>query len=566
MTPTRGSSGPDIPGRWRCCLAAIGAVLLAGVAAGCLEVEDQLLIRADGSGSVMIRTTADSEIERMRMAARGMGDGGQMLYPPLNESEARRFFKGQGFEFNVSQEAGAEGARVSTVRVTFKDINELLKTSYGAAHGLQLVRENGKLTLKAVSGLAGATSLEDLPMDEMPMGEIVSPEALKKVAQRPIKFSFKVALPGAVSADGAAVEGHSATWTVDGAALNDKAKTAAALEAVMVASCPDAGVSFTPDSPPRLNLGTFEQLKEGPLAELPKPVDEAKVKAAVKIIPLRLSTTRTFDLAGVGGGENSSTLSLAAVVSREFAPQRWSQARLVEALDEKGNSLGQDDGESHGRMSRYSRMSMGRMREDESPNAESVNLFDLEMRVPPAGSRAIKSVKGELSLLYPGVAHIVKIANAVRPEQIRQDERSVFFMGSGAEQGMSSAAMNALGVKLSLGSASSMYGMTLLMLQLEGGNAAVKDVQVFDKTGKPLPTLMLSGMDMDDNRMIQIAVLGRPEDPLSLGLLVTGGGAQVNVPFEFKDLPLTPNERPAPTSRPDDGPGAIELVPVDALP
>lgn len=536
MAHTRRTSRDRALRRLRIGSAAACAALLVCLTAGCLEVQDELVIQADGSGTVLIRTTMDSQTQ-MLTSGMAMGREGKATYPPTNEQEARNFFAGSSFDIIAAAEDGENGARVQTIRVAFQDINDLMKTGYGEAHGLQVVRDGGKLTVKAVSGMAGATAVEDLPADEMPMGPSMASDELKKSAQR-LKVSFKVTLPAAVTADGAAVEGNSATWTIDRAALGDKAKTAEALQAVMTASCPDAGVQFTPQSPLRMKLSTFEQLKEGPLAEAPKSVDEAKVKAAVKVVPLKLSVTRTFDLAGVGYSQNEAELHMVAVVSREFAPQRWGEPKLVAALDEKGRSLapgGDRFGFSSGM--RYSGMMGG-----EAETDESVKHFVFPLRVPPAESRVVKSVKGEVALLYPGVGHIAKIADAVTPGDI-QDDMSMMYMAD--EQALPSKALESLEVKLSRGGAGRQYGILMMMFTVESRNAAVEDIQVFDKSGKPQPTMVIDMEPMGEQGMVRMAVFGQPEAPLSLGVLLSGGGARVDVPFDLKDLPLTPNEMPS---------------------
>ena len=116
------------------------------------------------------------------------------------------------------------------------------------------------------------------------------------------------------------------------------------------------------------------------------------------------------------------------------------------------------------------------------------------------------------------------------------------MMGGGgfdsSEKPLNSAKLAELGLSLSVQMGMVQNGMTLLMLQVQGKQAALTDAQAFDAQGRPWPTF-LQQQDTSDQGMCQIMIAGKPQPPLSLALLASGGGPVVEVPILLEHVALS---------------------------
>ena len=80
----------------------------------------------------------------------------------------------------------------------------------------------------------------------------------------------------------------------------------------------------------------------------------------------------------------------------------------------------------------------------------------------------------------------------------------------------------------------------MLMLQAQGKSASISEAQVYDVRGKPWPTLgQPGGFGGDDS--ITVSVPGKPEAPLSLAIVLNGGGASVEVPILVEKIAVRDN-------------------------
>ena len=68
--------------------------------------------------------------------------------------------------------------------------------------------------------------------------------------------------------------------------------------------------------------------------------------------------------------------------------------------------------------------------------------------------------------------------------------------------------------------------------------AALSEAQVFDSEGRPWPTL-LQQQGFGDEGSCSIMIAGRPTAPLSLALLVTPVGADIEIPIVLEKVPVT---------------------------
>src|SRR5437867_9627469 len=132
-----------------------GAILLL---CGCFKTKDELTLEADGSGKVRIETRTSIPVEMLSGAGLGlqMGASEIAIYPPITESEAKKFFPGNAFAVTAREEKTGDSGRIVVIEAAFKDVNTLLASPYGRAHALTLKLESGKLLLKALSCVEAA--------------------------------------------------------------------------------------------------------------------------------------------------------------------------------------------------------------------------------------------------------------------------------------------------------------------------------------------------------------------------------------------------------------------------
>jgi hypothetical protein len=293
--------------------------------------------------------------------------------------------------------------------------------------------------------------------------------------------------------------------------------------------------------PARLSLQPFSGLADGAAQSRGASVDTNKISAAVKFVPYGLTVTRSLDLSGEGGAQqNGARLVGAVVVPAEFVPQKWGEVKLDEAVDAKGSDLKPGNSAAD----RVSTMEFNFGARDEDAEGETAtnvaaeqrHVISLSFRPPDWKVNEIARIKGTASLEYFGGAQtVVKLTNAV-PANWITDMTQMNFNGS--KKNLQSPALSALGLSISVPMCMSQSGMTTLTLQVKGKSAALADVQIFDAEGKPWPT-MLSPMNLGDEGTCQVVVAGKPQPPLSLAMLVNGGGSTVEVPILVEHVAVT---------------------------
>jgi len=544
---------------------------LTGMIVGCVKVKDVLTLNADGSGSVDIET-----VSYLGDFAGGMDFSGEMLssgqppYPPIFPGAAKQLFPPEDFTVKVEQKKTAAGEPMTVVKATFKDVNRLLASPYAKAHSLWMGLDAQKLTVKALTGLQTLSTVESMPNTEEFMGPGIRAKDIKEKMQK-LHVDFAITLPAAPKAEGAVVDGNTATWTVDRAAINDAAKTAIALRTAMTASCAADAVKFKPVSPVRLDLAAFADLKEGPTGEKVPAMDTEKVRAAAKFAPLFFQSTRGFDLAGEGyHQESQASLMGVMVLPVTLAPQTWGRVELTEATDDQGASLvpkeKQNDYDRWGYMNMGRRMYAGLGPDGKpKPQTEVRHVIAIPMKPPLPSVKALRQVQASIELRYPGIQHVIKVKSVVKtpppPPEGKKAAVGVIVGRQIEPQGneetvLSHPKLDEFGVKLSINGVWSRMGTMSISLRRSGRGALLTDVQVFDAKGNPWPTFS-HGMDGDaDDYSTDITVTGQPEGPLSIALVVDAGGPTVKVPIVLHDLPILPNEmkeRPDKGDNPDEG-------------
>ncbi len=533
-------------GKWSEGLRGLAAGLLLALAAtGCMRVQEHLVLRPDGSGTVTLDVEVESGAETLDMYRSGDRGGPEVSYPPWSEEDLKKLFPGDAFTPQVkAHEAGAEKT-VFRAEVAFKDVNELLKSPYGKAHSLWIAKEGDAFRVKARHGLAGMADMgtigEDAGMPP-PMMELI-----KK--QDKMRIEFKLTMPAAVGASTGQKEGATATWVYDRAQKPDDSKAKGSALDLLEAECPAAGITCQPQPPVRLALTSFANLKEGTVETGAKPPDPAEVLKQARFVPYKLMVTRLFDLAGEQhGGQNTSELTGAVVLPRALAPQRWGEAKLTEVADDRGKSLLVGGGDDDDRMSRYnryrSRSSRGTPDEEKAAKeqpAEERHVVALSFKAPDIEAKRLARLKGTVEAQYFAGNRIVKIEKAVPKIESAQGGRTSYRGGGvDGDEGIEHPTLKELGFKLSVQTAMRpQSGMTFLVLQGEGP-AKVAEIQVFDAQGRPWSSYVngQSGFSDGDSSMWQVMIAGAPEAPLSLGLLMSGVGAKASVPFTVQDVPL----------------------------
>ncbi len=341
-------------------------------------------------------------------------------------------------------------------------------------------------------------------------------------------------LPNAVSSANGTHDRNSADWIVERAKCKDGADFAQQLGTESEATCPSTGLKMTPVTPVRLGLLPFAELAAA-VADKGTTVDTNKIAVAAKFIPYELSVTRSLDLSGAGGAQESSAQLIGALtLPQEFAPQKWGTPELVEATDAKGNDLKPaDTDEARGFMMRNRFSDSSEDDNDENvTNDLQKHVVTLVFRPPDWKVHEIARIKGLVRLQYFGGSQVVKLTNAVPAKWIIDPAN----MGGGgfdaSEKPLHSATLEGLGLSLSVQTCMAQGPMTMLMLRVKGQQAALVDAQLFDASGKPRPTfLQQQDFGGAEEGTCVVMIAGKPAPPLSLALLASGSGSEVDVPI-----------------------------------
>ena len=530
-------------------LLRLSPVLLAGLLCGCLEVKDELTLQPDGSGAVRMEVHNRAPEQAMAMNSR-VGYGSQSVtYPPVNKAEARHFFPAKDFNLTVN-EKDEPGGKLLTIEAAFKNIDALLASPYARAHQLSVqATTNGGFLLRAHG--AGETVARMAVAKPEDHGRFQVP-GLNEARTNNLRFEFRVTLPNAVTEANGAKDGKTVTWSIERSKCKDDEEFAAKSALVLEARCSADGLKFFPVAPPRLGLLPFPDLAAGATAAAVALPDPAKITSAAQFVPYLLRVTRSLDLSGEGGGRDSQAeLVGALVIPAELAPQQWGKVKLEEVVDPKGKSLlpKEDDDSFRYRARSFSRSRFngfseeGEEEDDESeapktpgPQRHPVSFAFL---APDWKVKEIARIKGAVELQYLGGSHVVKLTNAVPAGLVRDMNQLRSSSSFDSDRGLiSNSRLAELGLSLRILMAMSQGPMTTIMLQAGGEKTALVDAQVFDAEGRPWPTTFTRHESSGPERSCQVAVVGRPKPPFSLGLLVSGLGASVSVPVQLEHVPV----------------------------
>lgn len=517
------------------------ALLLVALC-GCFQDKDELTIQPDGSGIVRLEVKSSAAPEMVALTGGRFGNQ-SVLYPPTSEAEAHKFFPAKDFSVTAKQDASDDGGTVMTITAAFKDINALLASPYGRAHSLTLKIENGQLSCKALTGVELVARLAEMK-DET--GEMEASMAglgdLRKKAKE-MRMEFRLTLPNAISAANGTREAKTASWVMERAKAKDADEFIQQVGVTMEASCPADGLKMSPVTPIRLGLGTFKDLPTNGVVTTAAGPDVAKITAAAHFTPYVLQATRTLDISREGSPQPDMA-KLIGVVSlpHELAPQKWGEAKLEEALDAKGNSLKPDESQGQQNFTRFS-SSMEETDDADSPAPEETadvrHTVMLQFRPPDWKMNEVASIKGSVTLQYFGGSQLVKLSNAIPANWIVSQENMAQLNFNQNARMISDPVLPPLGISMQCQMGLVQSGATMLTLQLTGKKADVMDVQVFDVDGRAWPTMLQSMGGMMDGNTLEVIVAGQPKPPLSLALILSSGGTDVEVPILVEHAPLT---------------------------
>lgn len=528
----------------------MGPILAAGLLCGCLQVNDELTLQPDGSGTVRLetRTAASDELTSGVAASSLFGGSGERVYPPLNDKEARLFFPANAFSLKVDEQSAGEG-KVVSIEAAFKDINALLASPYGRAHQLAVRVEGGSVLLRArhggeaVARVAESAAAGGSSPDSWPGLE----DLAKKKGE--LRFAFRVTLPNPIAAANGIKDGKTAAWAADRASCQSDAAFSDRMAGVLEAGCDADGVSFAPVTPPRLGLLPFAELAAGTTSNAVPAVDTNKIAAAARFVPCALHVTRSVDLSGEGSGRESRALLVGAVVlPADLAPPEWGTPKLEEVVDAKGRDLMlKEEDEGMARIPSVLRHLDGRDAEEEEEDvprkssAEERHEVVLTFRAPEWNVKEIARIRGVVPLQYFGASEVVKLSHAVPASLVADVSKPETPMRSldSARGPVTDARLTELGLSVQVQMAVAQSGMTMISLET-AGEASLTDAQVFDNDGHPWPTtLVRSDAPGGEERSHQLMVAGRPKPPFSLGLLVSRVGAVVPVPVLLEKVPVS---------------------------
>ena len=525
----------------------IVAVLLAGLC-GCIKVKDELTLNADGSGQIRLETQSGVPAEFSgsmgALSQMGGADAG-LIYPPASEAEAHKFFPAKDFTITVKEQKAENGDTTAIIEASFKDINALLASPYGKAHQLSVKIADGSLVVRGLGGLEAIARLAEYKDDTgMAAASMPGLADLQKKTNE-MRGEFRITLPNAISSGTGTHEGKTAAWVVERSRCKDPADFATQLGALCEARCSAEGLKMSPVTPPRLGLLPFAELASR-VADAGTAVDTNKIAAAATFVPYGLTVTRSLDLTGEGGAqENGAILTGAVVLPPELEPQKWANPKLDEAVDAKGTDLKLPDSDNQAAFQRFQVRSGTFGSEDDEAAATNSNkhVVTLNFRPPDWKIGELARLKGSVGLQYFGGTQVIKITNAVPADKIMDVSRMMNGgMGFNSSQNqLSSEALTALGLSISIPMCMAQNGMTMLTLQVSGKDAALTDAQVFDARGKPWPTFLQS-MNFGgsaDTETCEVMVAGKPEGPLSLALAASGNGTTVEVPILMEHVSIS---------------------------
>lgn len=495
------------------------AVALAALLCGCYQVEDDLTLNADGSGTVELTTIVAASVSTFDSDLIG-------IYPPVTEESVRDLFPEKDFKVNTEVELADDGSTHLKTKAAFKNADALLKSPYGKVHALNLTVETNVLQLRAISGMAWLSRRAAGTNTDEITSQIAGWSDLQKKSNQ-MRFSFKVTLPKPITSGNGASQGQAVSWAVE-AAKKSLAESAQFLNTPMEAACSAEGLTFTPKPTVRFNATTFNALPGGSLETASGGPDEKAILQAAKFRPKTLTITRTIAYSGFFGGQNQSVLQGELVLPREMAPLQQGVPTVTEVQDNLGNDLTPP------------RAPKGQQRPDFQGNnpgrktgKEYRQPVNLQLMIPNWNATEITKLDATIDLNYFGGLQVLKITNAIKADWI-SSTRDLFNTRTISDPQLAKA-----GIKLSCSSQQLQLGRPTLEFRFQGSETVVMDAQLYDSSGNPVPQVCLPESQSLMQRGWSVLIPEQVTGPLSLALQTKGGKTQVVVPIHLEHVPVS---------------------------
>ncbi len=524
------------------------------MATACVEVRDELVIAADGSGTVTITTRDLIDLHSLR---RQFAEFGHLqathCYPPLDVQDAARLFPGDDFTLTVDR-GDAEGEGESgdapptvTITATFASLDALFDSPYAGLHQLTCERTEDRFTILGRQGmdlLPAVIGLRD-QLTEVPI--LVDPKRLEAQADT-WSSHFSITLPAPVAADAAAtVAAATAVWTVrpDG---GEPPTGLDRLRGVRRVSCPAAAVTAACDPPRRLGLRPWKQLAETDFDLGSQTPTEEALRAAVVFHPRQLQVHRVFNMDGGRHGDSSARLEGYLELPAPLRPLSWGRLQVTRAEDDLGTELAvpiaDDDNDSRHMFG--SSHPMQQTRPAPIDNATIRHQLSVPLALPPRRATRLHALRAEVPLYYPKRGHVIKLERPRIGDMVYGD-------AADPDQGLDHPVLEKLGLVCVYLGEQQHGGQTNVSLQLFGERGLLREVQVFAADGRPLPT---SRPNSYQHRHYYATVTGRVAKPISLALLVAETGEELTIPIAIDDVPFgpTPDRSDAGTANPGEEP------------
>ncbi|MCP4109145.1 MAG: hypothetical protein GY749_27055 [Desulfobacteraceae bacterium] len=499
----------------------------------CIRTKEHIIINKDGSGRVIIESQAEMQFDRFYHTHAGRmfsSDSSNSAYLFMNGKESLEIlFPGDSFKIQLKELKEKKYATGTAAEIEFADINDLLASPYGKIKSLEATRDEKYLNIRARTGLEhfifGITTKDTEFLEEF---AAISGQDISKKSE--MFFEFKVTFPGKPVKGNGQITDQTSVWTIDCASLKDEDKIRQESVKIMTASCPSTEIAFSPNTPPRLSLDNFQHLKEQKTAYGKIPSRE-KIIANVSFIPHKLLIKRSFDISGYeyGATESYSYLSGVIAIQSQLAPQKWGDNQLIEIFDNLNNSLKPSGKKARRWDNRYSNRTRSHYSEKTQKEQRPMSFI---FKVPDRSAQKIKTFKAEVEMIYSSGAQVVKIDKAIRENIITDSDKG---RGKRLKERVSHPELLKSGVNLSIAKVITRGDLLMIFMYSDKSEASVIQFQVFDAQGLPWPTLY---NPVSDRSTSPIIVIGKPEHPLSLALMVSAG-ISVKIPVELKDISLT---------------------------
>lgn len=515
-------------------IAATVAVLIFAALAlsACFDVEEHLVVRPDGSGSLSLKVRSNASLYEIS-AELGLGGGisePRLHYPPTTMESLQVLFPGEQF---VIEEVPNDDVSLAA-NIKFKDINELLNSPYAEVKSMTMEVEHGQLLIRTRTGLDGiAGCRKSEKLENHPYYGPMVKELCSNAAEA--KFQFRVTLPAEAESQTGNTAGSEVTWKIS---KQEIAASGMDFTAVMSAACPAQDIGFAPRGENRIDLRPFTALASGKTrlkADKPSAADYR----GVEFQPLELSITSSFTYTSSLHLTNLACLTGLITVPADLAPDQWGAVRLVKAVDTDGTDLLLSDKRRMELEARQSNDWFDGSRINSGDSDQIHHPVTLLFKPPAWTSNKIPILSAEAELVFFTSESIVKIENAV-PEKSIRDQTQPNSAGSGTQEArrIINPALEDAGIELFVEDAVDMGMALMVLVKIGSPHAAIEDIGFFDRPGNPLSCILSQTRpEWGDDRQGFIAILpGRPEPPLSMACRFRYGGEPVVLPFDINNL------------------------------